>query len=95
MDRLAPKRRAKLPGRGNAPGQIQKLSSVGKFHVEPPFTSFDDLVGDPITGSAGCCALAPSGHAAVPPSSVMNSRHFASNCEQPHRSRYARIRPLQ
>jgi hypothetical protein len=24
---------------------MQKLSSVGKFHVEPPFTSFDDLVG--------------------------------------------------
>jgi hypothetical protein len=28
----------------------------------------------PITGIAGCCALAASGHAAALPSSVMNSR---------------------
>jgi hypothetical protein len=26
----------------------------------------------PITGIAGCCARAASGHAAAPPSSVMN-----------------------
>jgi hypothetical protein len=25
---------------------MQKLPSVGKFHFEPPFTSFDDPVGD-------------------------------------------------
>ena len=30
----------------------------------------------PITGIAGCCARAASGHAAAPPSSVMNSRRF-------------------
>src|SRR5262249_13872571 len=32
--------------RGNAHGQMQKLSTVGKFHSEPPFTSFDHLVGE-------------------------------------------------
>jgi hypothetical protein len=36
----------------------------------------------PITGIAGCCALAASGHAAaVPPSSVMNSRRFIVSAE--------------
>src|SRR5215510_11206545 len=32
---------------GSARGQMQKSSSVGTFHFEPPsrFTSFDDLVG--------------------------------------------------
>src|SRR5262245_31296112 len=30
--------------RGGARGQMQK-STTGKFHFEPPFTSFDDLVG--------------------------------------------------
>src|SRR5262245_9063908 len=30
--------------RGSARGQMQKLSA-GKFHFEPPFTSFDHLVG--------------------------------------------------
>jgi hypothetical protein len=30
----------------------------------------------PITGIAGCCACAASGHAAAAPSSVMNSRRF-------------------
>src|SRR5262245_21496708 len=31
--------------RGSARCQMQELSSAGKFHVEPPFTSFDHLVG--------------------------------------------------
>ncbi|MBX9844650.1 MAG: hypothetical protein K2Z80_22850 [Xanthobacteraceae bacterium] len=32
---------------GSARGQMQKLPSVGKFHLEPPspFTSLDHLVG--------------------------------------------------
>ena len=35
------------------------------------------LLRNPITGIAGCCARAASGHAtAAPPSSVMNSRRF-------------------
>jgi hypothetical protein len=29
-----------------------------------------------MTGIAGCCARAASGHAAAPPSSVMNSRRL-------------------
>src|SRR6516164_1836151 len=31
--------------RGGARGQMQDVSTVGKFHFEPPFTSFDHLVG--------------------------------------------------
>jgi hypothetical protein len=31
----------------------------------------------PITGIAGCCARAASGHVAAPPTSVMNSRRFS------------------
>ena len=36
----------------------------------------DPLLRYPITGIAGCCACATSGHVAAPPSSVMNSRRF-------------------
>ena len=39
------------------------------------------LLRNPITGIAGCCARAASGHAAAaPPSSVMNSRRFTARC---------------
>jgi hypothetical protein len=35
----------------------------------------DDLLSrKPITGIAGCCARAASGHAAAPPTRVMNAR---------------------
>ena len=34
--------------------------------------SIDELLKDPITGIAVCCARAARGHAAAPPSSVMN-----------------------
>jgi hypothetical protein len=34
----------------------------------------------PITGIAGGCARAASGHAAAPPSSVMKSRRFTAQC---------------
>jgi hypothetical protein len=37
--------------------------------------SNDRVCMKPITGAA-CCALAVSGHAAAPPSSVMNERRF-------------------
>jgi hypothetical protein len=33
----------------------------------------------PITGIASCCAVAATGHATAPPSSVMNSRRFMSD----------------
>jgi hypothetical protein len=34
------------------------------------------LLRKPITGIPACCARATSGHAAAPPSSVMNCRRF-------------------
>jgi hypothetical protein len=34
----------------------------------------------PITGIAGCCARAASGHAAAAPRSVMSSRRFTAQC---------------
>ena len=43
----------------------------------PRYVSGDVALRNPITGIAGCCARAASGHAAAaPPSSVMNSRRF-------------------
>ena len=43
----------------------------------PRIVSGDLGLRNPITGIAGCCARAASGHAAAaPPSSVMNSRRF-------------------
>src|SRR6516225_9004922 len=43
----------------------------------------DVLLRNPTTGIAACCARAASGHAAAPPSSVMNSRRLLSNMELP------------
>ena len=43
----------------------------------------DTLLRNPITGIAGCCARAASGHAAAPPSSPMNVRRFKSSMEIP------------
>jgi hypothetical protein len=40
------------------------------------YPSGDAPLRNPITGIAGCCARAASGHAAAPPSSVMNSRRL-------------------
>src|SRR5262249_16014402 len=39
---------------------------------------------NPMVGFPGCCARAATGHAAAPPSSVMNSRRFnGANCIRP------------
>src|SRR5262249_11993682 len=38
---------------------------------------------NPMTGIAGCCARAASGHAAAPPSNVMNSRRLMLDIELP------------
>ena len=38
--------------------------------------SGDEMPRNPITGIAGCCARAASGHAAEPPSSEINSRRL-------------------
>ena len=50
------------------------------MHADGPRTASGDwLLRNPITGIAGCCARAASGHAAAaPPSSVMNSRRSHS-----------------
>jgi hypothetical protein len=38
----------------------------------------------PITGTAGCCARAASGHAAAaPPSSIVNARRFNASASRP------------
>ena len=39
-------------------------------------TGDDELLRNPITGSAGCCARAARGHVAAPPMSVMNWRRL-------------------
>ena len=50
---------------------VQALAKRGHVVAYAPG---DALLRNPITGIAGCCARAASGHAAAPPSSVMNSR---------------------
>ena len=44
MDRLAPKQSARRLAARQRLLLMQKISA-GKFHFEPPFTSFDHLVG--------------------------------------------------
>jgi hypothetical protein len=39
----------------------------------------DELLRNPITGAAGCCARAASGHTAAPLRSVMKSRRLMSD----------------
>src|SRR5262249_50315706 len=54
--------------------------SLRPLRTSPPKRtelSFDRPLTKPITGIAGCCARAASGHAAAaPPTSVMNSRRL-------------------
>jgi len=55
-------------------GFIEALRNATALATE---VSDDPAFTNPITGIAGCCARATSGHAtAVPPSSVMNSRRL-------------------
>jgi hypothetical protein len=49
------------------------MGQKGFFDVERRLEAIS-AKGDP--GTAGRCARAASGHAAAPPSSVMNSRRF-------------------
>ena len=51
--------------------------SRGETHLSRLAARFSPrLVRKPTTGMTGCCAPAASGHAAAPPSSVMNSRRL-------------------
>ena len=66
----------------------------GEIHADGPrIVSGDVALRNPITGIAGCCARAASGHAAAaPPSSVMNSRRLIRS---PRRRGRARRRHVQ
>ena len=55
-------------------GLLQALTECG--HTKARAAAGGPPLRKPITGIAGCCARAASGHAAAPPSSVMNSRRF-------------------
>ena len=60
------------------PRHSRSPSGPGEMRADGPRTPSGDVASrNPITGIAGCCARAASGHAAAaPPSSVMNSRRF-------------------
>src|SRR5262245_34846772 len=55
----------------------------------------DKALRNPITGIAACCACAASGHAAAPPTSVMNSRRLIvaprGQNHAPHRLTVVRV----
>jgi hypothetical protein len=48
------------------------VGSVPIGDIGSPISSGDRALMNPITGIASCCARAESGHAAAPPSRVMN-----------------------
>ena len=58
------------------PRQSRPPSDPVGIRPERAHRSGDSPCRNPITGIAGCCARAASGHAAAPPSSVMNSRRL-------------------
>jgi hypothetical protein len=61
------------------------------------YPSSDVLLRNPITGIAGCCARAASGHAAALPSSVMNERRLIGHPSSglgPHITRRCGRTPL-
>jgi hypothetical protein len=55
-----------------AENQYDRLPALAADLVRPP--ADDQLVRNPITGMAGCCARTASGHATVPPTSAMTLR---------------------
>jgi hypothetical protein len=55
------------------PASFRPLRNASTKRADP---AADVFLMNPITGVPGCCARAASGHAAAPPSSVMNSRRF-------------------
>jgi hypothetical protein len=61
---------------------VRHKAGLGKALVERSceraYASADALFRNPITGMAGSCARAARGHAAAPPSIVMNSRRLMS-----------------
>src|SRR5262245_5911297 len=71
---------ASLPQAQDAPeapaGQPISLRPLRKAATRDADASREPGLTRPMTGTAGCCARAATGHAAAPPSSVMNSRRF-------------------
>jgi len=60
-----------------APENVRELNPIEDNRRRSATASGDLLSRNPITGIAGCCARAASGHPATPPpTSVMNSRRF-------------------
>src|SRR5262249_43517890 len=61
------------------------------------YPSSDVLLRNPITGIAGCCARAASGHTAAPATSVMNSRRLivAPRGQNHARHRLTAVRVLE
>src|SRR5262249_51550158 len=55
-----------------SPRPLRKAAAICAYSQDDP------PLRNPIIGIAVCCARAASGHAAAPPSSVMNSRRFTS-----------------
>src|SRR5262249_18415760 len=53
-------------------GDMQLGATTARVRTEGQNDRLPELAADPTTGIAGCCARATSGHAAAPPSSVMN-----------------------
>ena len=75
------------------PRHSRSPSGPAEMRARGPRTRHGDAVSrNPITGIAGCCARAASGHAtAAPPSSVMNSRRCSGRdvrfiARPPHRT---------
>ena len=77
VDRIGP-RPSGIRSLRSGPRHSQLLSGPGGMRAQRgAYRSASALLRNPITGIAGCCARAASGHAAAaPPSSVMNSRRF-------------------
>jgi len=61
----------------------RRRAAEKQYEVRSVIPSGDVGVRNPITGIADCCARAASGHAAAPPSSVMNSRRLMSDMGLP------------
>jgi len=79
--------------RSNWPS-AQRYSSQARFAQAPVESSMrsvhcaaDTPCSTPITGMAGCCARAATGHAAAPPSATSNSRRPMVTVIRPSRAR--------
>jgi ubiquinone/menaquinone biosynthesis C-methylase UbiE len=69
--------RSGIRSRRSRPRHSRSPSGLGEMRADDPRSCQTRWGGEtPITGIADCCARAASGHAAAPPSSMMNSRRL-------------------